>query len=107
MDADLVRASGFQLTADQRLFLLLPAAQHFDMGHRRLTGRGNSIGFRVMPVPADRFIKRQSVLRLHDAADHRQVRSADLLLCQSLIQLRLKNGHLLKSTIPLVPSSSR
>lgn len=69
-----MRASGFQLTADQCLFLLLPAAQHFDMGHRRLTGRGNSIGFRVMPVTADRFIKRQSVLRLHDAADHRQIR---------------------------------
>ena len=100
MDADLMCASGFQLTADQRLFLLLPAAQHFDMSHRRLAGRGNPIGLCVMPVPADRFVKRQSVLRLHDAADHRQIRSGDLLPGQSLIQLRLKKRTLAEKHDP-------
>ena len=53
-----------------------------------------------MPVAADRFVKRQSVLRLHDAADHRQIRAGDLLLGQSLIQLRLKERTLAEKHDP-------
>ena len=53
-----------------------------------------------MPVAADRFVKRQSVFRLHDAADHRQIRSGDLLPGQSLIQLRLKERTLAEKHDP-------